>query len=262
MRFLLTCLWVWLIILRLLPTHYNDPSMTTTTGEAPDTIRFANQVLLDSYGVVVVKWKTLNWLRLKTRGIYRVYPRKLYRGHRPAAVIITLLLASGDIECNPGPVQYPCTVCEKPVKQNQRGIACDHCNQWTHAHCGGIGEAEYRLLTTQEDCQWFCPTCIWSKLSIASFSLSDLAKTIEVSTSLTNGMHPGEWDKCSTFRIAQWSLCKQPNHRLLTSRNGIGNGSCVHVYGCTITVVPTLFRADSVLHLSFTCNRVSSCLDK
>ena len=55
--------------------------------------------------VVVVKWKTLNWLRLKTRGIYRVYPRKLYRGHRPAAVIITLLLASGDIECNPGPVQ-------------------------------------------------------------------------------------------------------------------------------------------------------------
>ena len=49
MHFLLTCLWVWLIILHRPPTHYNDPSMTTTTGEAPDTIRFANQVLLDSY---------------------------------------------------------------------------------------------------------------------------------------------------------------------------------------------------------------------
>ena len=32
---------------------------------------------------------------------------------------------------------------------------------------------------------------IRSKLSIASLSLSDLAKTIEVSTSLTNGMYPG-----------------------------------------------------------------------
>ena len=121
----------------------------------------------------------LNWLRLQTRGVYR---QKLYRGHWPAAVIITLLLASGNIECNPGPIQYLCTVCKKPLKQNQRGIACDQCNQWTHAHCGAIGEAEYRLLTTQEDCQWFCPTCIRSKLSIAfnCLSLSDLAKTIEV----------------------------------------------------------------------------------
>ena len=90
----------------------------------------------------------MNLLRLKTRGIYRVHPRRLYRVHRPAAVIITLLLASGDIESNPGPgpVQYPCTVCEKPVKANQRGIMCDGCSQWTHARCGGVEEAEYCCL--------------------------------------------------------------------------------------------------------------------
>ena len=61
--------------------------------------------------------------------------------HRPAAVIITLLLAPGDIECNPGPIQYPCTVCEKTVKANKRGIMSDACSQWTHARCGGVGEA-------------------------------------------------------------------------------------------------------------------------
>ena len=36
-----------------------------------------------------------------------VHPQSLYRVHRPAAAIVTLLLASGDIESNPGPVQYP-----------------------------------------------------------------------------------------------------------------------------------------------------------
>ena len=98
------------------------------TRESPETVRFAHHVLLDSYGVVVVDWKRMNSLKLKTRGVYRV--------HRPAAVIVTLLLASGDIESNPGPVQYPCTVCEKPVKRNKRGILCDGCSQWTHARCG------------------------------------------------------------------------------------------------------------------------------
>ena len=116
MRFLVTCLWVWLIILRLPPTYHHDPSMTTVTGKSPDTIRFASHALLDSYGVVVVDWKIINSLRLKTRGVYRVYPQKLYRVHQPVAVIITLLLTSGDVECNPAPVQYPCTVCEKHVK--------------------------------------------------------------------------------------------------------------------------------------------------
>ena len=97
MRFLVTCLWVWLIILCLPPTHHHDPSMTTVTGESPDTIRFASHALLDSYGVVVVDWKSITSLRLKMRGVYRVYPQKLYRVHRPVAAIITLLLTSGNV---------------------------------------------------------------------------------------------------------------------------------------------------------------------
>ena len=156
MRFLLVCLWIWLIILRLLPNHYNDPSMTTVTGESRETVRFATCLLLDSCSAVVASWNRYNRLRTK----------RLYRAHRPAVVIVTLLLASGDIESNPGPVyQYPCTVCLKPVKRNQRGIACDGCDKWTHAQCGNVGEAEYQLLTSQEGCEWFCPLCKQSELA-------------------------------------------------------------------------------------------------
>ena len=84
---------------------------------------------------------------------------------------MTLLLAAGDIESNPGPVQYPCIVCEKPVKRNQRGIICDSCSQWTHTHCGGVEEAEYLLLTARQSSEWLCPSCVQSKLSIGSLSL-------------------------------------------------------------------------------------------
>ena len=155
--------------------------------------------MLDSYAVVAVDWKNSNRLRLKTRGIYRVNPQRLYRVHRPAAVIVTLLLASGDIESNPGPVQYPCTVCEKPVKRNQRGIMCDGCSKWTHARCGGMEEAEYLLLTAQESCEWFCPSCVQSKLPTASLSLLGInnssmllqSKIDEVSSTLNDTELPG-----------------------------------------------------------------------
>ena len=162
MRFLLVCLWVWLIILRLIPNHYKDPSMTTVTGESRETVRFSTRLLLDSCGAVVANWNRYNRLRTK----------RLYRAHRPAVVIVTLLLASGDIESNPGPIyRYPCTVCLKPVKQNQRGIACDGCEKWTHAQCGNVGEVEYQLLTSQEGSEWFCPLCKQSELACVDLPL-------------------------------------------------------------------------------------------
>ena len=47
-----------------------------------------------------------------------------------------LLLVSGDIGVNPGPVyRYPCTLCAKPVEKNQRGIGCDRCDRPVDACC-------------------------------------------------------------------------------------------------------------------------------
>ena len=36
---------------------------------------------------------------------------------------IILLLLSGDIASNPGPVKFPCGICNKPVRKNQRSEA-------------------------------------------------------------------------------------------------------------------------------------------
>ncbi len=38
---------------------------------------------------------------------------------------VSRLLSAGDVQPNPGPVQYPCGICGKGVRRNQRGIACD-----------------------------------------------------------------------------------------------------------------------------------------
>ena len=50
-------------------------------------------------------------------------------------LFFSLLLLSGDIHLNPGPVKYPCGICSKPVKINQRGIQCDFCDKWHHIRC-------------------------------------------------------------------------------------------------------------------------------
>ena len=75
-----------------------------------------------------------------------------------------LLLLSGDVESNPGPVRYPCTVCSKPVRSNQRGIECSMCGKWTHAKCCGVSPEEYLRLGECEDELWYCPSCWASEL--------------------------------------------------------------------------------------------------
>ena len=39
-----------------------------------------------------------------------------------------LLLLSGDVQTNSGPVRYTCSVCCKSVTSNQQGICCDTCD--------------------------------------------------------------------------------------------------------------------------------------
>ena len=56
-----------------------------------------------------------------------------------AGLLLLILLVIGGIEPNPGPVtrnwKYPCGTCQKPVKNNQRGLQCDSCGLWSHLNC-------------------------------------------------------------------------------------------------------------------------------
>ena len=62
-----------------------------------------------------------------------------------------LLMLSGDINLHPGPVQYPCSVCAKPVKK--RLISCEKCGLWIHKRCNQFEKPSIGSLLTCRPCQ-------------------------------------------------------------------------------------------------------------
>jgi hypothetical protein len=67
--------------------------------------------------------------KLKTKTCMKaVKDQKMY-------YFILLLLISGDVAENPGPVKNPCGKCERPVRSNQRVIQCEDCMFWHHIKC-------------------------------------------------------------------------------------------------------------------------------
>ena len=83
-------------------------------------------------------------------------------------LIILLLLLSGDVETNPGPVRFPCGICERAVKVNQRGIQCDGCDVWLHTKCIGMSSKIYQCLA-ESSATWICSNCGMPNLSLALF---------------------------------------------------------------------------------------------
>ena len=49
----------------------------------------------------------------------------------------------GNIQPNPGPVKYPCQVCDKAVRSNQHGIECSNCEKWCHRVCEYMSKEGY-----------------------------------------------------------------------------------------------------------------------
>lgn len=89
-----------------------------------------------------------------------------------AVALPLLLLLSGDISLNPGPIRFPCGICEKPVRSNQHGLQCDGCDTWSHRNCLSMLKAEYvRLSNSMES--WFCKNCILPNFTDSFFSCSD-----------------------------------------------------------------------------------------
>ncbi len=73
----------------------------------------------------------------------------------------TLLLISGDVSPNPGPVKYPCAVCSRPVASTHRAILCDDCGKWCHIgpKCGKVKVEDYNSYIRNDNLEWTCPKC-------------------------------------------------------------------------------------------------------
>jgi len=58
----------------------------------------------------------------------------------------------------PWTVRYPCGICAKPVKSNQRAVQCDFCDVLHHTNCMNIGKLVYEALANSS-CIWECHSC-------------------------------------------------------------------------------------------------------
>ncbi|KAL8618799.1 hypothetical protein ACOMHN_000227 [Nucella lapillus] len=71
-------------------------------------------------------------------------------------------------EPNPGPnqnsesastsVRYQCGECSITVGWDDRGVECETCGLWFHAHCQGIGAETYEGLNNSQ-VHWYCSNC-------------------------------------------------------------------------------------------------------
>ena len=88
-------------------------------------------------------------LSRRTKQLKYMKPKYVYK--------LSILILSGDIALNPGPVKFPCILCKRAVAKNHRAVQCDECDNWVHIKCAGITPAYYNQLQENDD-PWFCHT--------------------------------------------------------------------------------------------------------
>ena len=162
----LLCLWLLLAVYQAAYVSCDECDNQNLPGQ----LLFAPKRLLSSGSCLTATVAT--W-----RGCSHLRPRG-YR-YRRLSYYHWLILLSKDVERNPGPVKFPCTRCCKAVKQNDRAIQCDRCDNWSHATCCGISHKQYQLHTKLGDTEeWLCHACIASDLPFGNVSsISDSLST-------------------------------------------------------------------------------------
>ena len=129
------------------------------------------------------------------RKFFAMLPTRLCRCHRliilqrPVSLLLSLLLlSSGDVELNPDPARnwkYPCSVCSKPVRSDQKGVQCDLCSTWLDTRCIGLSLKDYFELHVQSsDDAWFCSRCIREAMPFGDVSNSDSVFHVPYNNSL------------------------------------------------------------------------------
>lgn len=113
-----------LFSLQLLRHRNYNLILATSTAESPYTIRFSP---------INLELNALNVIAMVKRSSHLSLTLFLWKAPLGRVTISCLIVLSGDVEVNPGPCKYPCTMCSRPVRNNQEGVQCDGCDLWTHA---------------------------------------------------------------------------------------------------------------------------------
>ena len=157
---------------------------------------------------------------------------------------LSLLLLNGNIETNPGPQhKYPCGVCSKAVKCNQKRIQCDTCEVWYRTHCCAMNDQIYDSLTNYS-CIWVCKSCglpNFSSSLLDSFSGAESFNSFEplgdvitnsttIVDSTTNSSYPSP-------RSSTPSCRNQNNPRLGVKLNKLNSLRVLTVNCCSLRSV-------------------------
>ena len=69
-------------------------------------------------------------------------------------LILFLLLMSGNVHPNPGPI-FPCSVCAGNVTWRGKSVQCCTCSKWVHLRCSQLSLSKFRALDSSHS--WSCP---------------------------------------------------------------------------------------------------------
>ena len=71
-------------------------------------------------------------------------------------LILLLLLMSGNVYPNPGPI-FPCFVCAGNVTWRGKSMQCCTCSKWVHLRCSQLSLSKFRALGSSHS--WSCLPC-------------------------------------------------------------------------------------------------------
>ena len=71
-------------------------------------------------------------------------------------LFILLLLMSGNVHPNPGPI-FPCSVCAGNVTWQGKSVQCCTCSKWVHLRCSQLSLSNFRALGSSHS--WSFPPC-------------------------------------------------------------------------------------------------------
>ena len=92
--------------------------------------------------------------------------------------ILKLLWLCGDVQRNPGPIKFPCSICFKPVRSNQKAMLCDCCNLWCHCKCSSVSMSEYAVFQSMGEVSWICNGCYVRVMPFAECSTLGSTKSV------------------------------------------------------------------------------------
>ena len=74
-----------------------------------------------------------------------------------ALLRLLILLISGNVHSNPGPI-FPCSVCAGNVTRQGKSVQCCTCSKWVHLRCSQLSLSNFRALGSSHS--WSCPPAV------------------------------------------------------------------------------------------------------